>query len=291
MDPEEKARKLRERAFTVLKIDGGSIMFLNEVRPTAEYKVLNMAGAVHTPVFNMQLEVDGQVFDGDGSTKKKAKAIAAEKAIRALLPEYADAFSRVGNESFGGSQAEVPIKCEVPIKRKVPIKPMATGTSPVAILQQLRSDLVYDVLEQPPEPAPVPPVNSALFKLGATVDGVRFEAEGVSMRVARAKVAEAVLSSLFGLHCEEGRGGIPVFMGEDIAWMSLRPLGSRGTPMDAVPRVTPMDRVPRGTPMDGVPLELGFTLPGDKNPVMFLHEVLVLTSSLVRFISAIFNRN
>uniref|UniRef100_A0A8C2FHM7 DRBM domain-containing protein n=1 Tax=Cyprinus carpio TaxID=7962 RepID=A0A8C2FHM7_CYPCA len=55
-------------------------MQLNEIKPGLQYKLLSQTGPVHAPVFIMTIEVNGQLFEGSGPTKKKAKLNAAERA-------------------------------------------------------------------------------------------------------------------------------------------------------------------------------------------------------------------
>nr|XP_015813286.2 double-stranded RNA-specific editase 1 isoform X1 [Nothobranchius furzeri] len=58
-----------------------ALVQLNEIRPGLQYKLLSQTGPIHAPVFVMTVEVNGQLFDGSGPTKKKAKMKAAEKAL------------------------------------------------------------------------------------------------------------------------------------------------------------------------------------------------------------------
>ncbi|XP_027865755.1 double-stranded RNA-specific editase 1a [Xiphophorus couchianus] len=62
-----------------------ALMQLNEIKPGLQYKLLSQSGPIHAPVFVMTVEVNGQVFDGSGQTKKKAKLSAAEKALRSFV--------------------------------------------------------------------------------------------------------------------------------------------------------------------------------------------------------------
>ncbi|XP_037552315.1 double-stranded RNA-specific editase 1-like isoform X2 [Nematolebias whitei] len=62
-----------------------ALMQLNEIKPGLQYKLLSQTGPVHAPVFVMTVEVNGQLFNGSGPTKKKAKQNAAEKALRSFV--------------------------------------------------------------------------------------------------------------------------------------------------------------------------------------------------------------
>ncbi|XP_072235363.1 double-stranded RNA-specific editase 1-like [Leuresthes tenuis] len=62
-----------------------ALMQLNEIKPGLQYKLLSQTGPVHAPIFVMTVEVNGQLFEGSGPTKKKAKLNAAEKALHSFV--------------------------------------------------------------------------------------------------------------------------------------------------------------------------------------------------------------
>ncbi|KAK2856677.1 hypothetical protein Q5P01_005412 [Channa striata] len=62
-----------------------AVMQLNEIKPGLQYKLLSQTGPIHAPVFVMSVEVNRQLFVGSGPTKKKAKLIAAEKALHSFV--------------------------------------------------------------------------------------------------------------------------------------------------------------------------------------------------------------
>lgn len=75
-----------------------ALMQLNEIKPGLQYKLLSQTGPVHAPVFVMTVEVNGQLFEGSGPTKKKAKLNAAEKALRSFVqfPNASEAHMAMG---------------------------------------------------------------------------------------------------------------------------------------------------------------------------------------------------
>ncbi|XP_069471957.1 double-stranded RNA-specific editase 1 isoform X3 [Ambystoma mexicanum] len=92
-----------------------ALMQLNEIKPGLQYKLLSQSGPVHAPVFIMTVEVNGQAFEGSGSTKKKAKLHAAEKALRSFVqfPNASEAHLAMGrtlsiNTDFTSDQADFP---------------------------------------------------------------------------------------------------------------------------------------------------------------------------------------
>lgn len=92
-----------------------ALMQLNEIKPGLQYKLLSQTGPVHAPIFVMAVEVNGQVFEGSGPTKKKAKLHAAEKALRSFVqfPNASEAHLAMGrtlsaNTDFTSDQADFP---------------------------------------------------------------------------------------------------------------------------------------------------------------------------------------
>lgn len=67
------------------KIPKNALMQLNEMRPGLEFRFESQTGPVHAPVFTMAVEVNGQTFRGTGTTKKKAKMMAAEAALQSFV--------------------------------------------------------------------------------------------------------------------------------------------------------------------------------------------------------------
>ncbi|XP_076841246.1 double-stranded RNA-specific editase 1a isoform X2 [Brachyhypopomus gauderio] len=92
-----------------------ALMQLNEIRPGLQYRLASQTGPVHAPVFAMTVEVNGQLFEGSGPTKKKAKLSAAEKALRSFVqfPNASEAHLAMGrtltvNTDFTSDQADFP---------------------------------------------------------------------------------------------------------------------------------------------------------------------------------------
>nr|XP_028559365.1 double-stranded RNA-specific editase 1 isoform X2 [Podarcis muralis] len=92
-----------------------ALMQLNEIKPGLQYKLLSQTGPVHAPIFVMAVEVNGQLFEGSGPTKKKAKLHAAEKALRSFVqfPNASEAHLAMGrtlsvNTDFTSDQADFP---------------------------------------------------------------------------------------------------------------------------------------------------------------------------------------
>lgn len=60
------------------------VMLLNELHPNLNYELIGECGEPHNKVFTMKVNVDGHLFEGQGSSKKLAKAAAATLALATL---------------------------------------------------------------------------------------------------------------------------------------------------------------------------------------------------------------
>uniref|UniRef100_A0A671SUV6 Spermatid perinuclear RNA-binding protein-like n=1 Tax=Sinocyclocheilus anshuiensis TaxID=1608454 RepID=A0A671SUV6_9TELE len=63
------------------------VMELNENRRSLKYELISVKGRFNDKTFTIEVEVDGQKFQGSGSNKKLAKANAALAALEQLFPE------------------------------------------------------------------------------------------------------------------------------------------------------------------------------------------------------------
>ncbi|KAM6893533.1 double-stranded RNA-specific editase 1-like [Xenentodon cancila] len=105
-----------------------ALMQLNEIRPGLQYKLLSQSGPVHAPIFVMTVEVNGQLFEGFGPTKKKAKLNAAEKALHSFVqfPNASEAHKAMGrtlsvHTDFTSDQADFPHVLFNAFERSAPV--------------------------------------------------------------------------------------------------------------------------------------------------------------------------
>jgi hypothetical protein len=61
-----------------------ALMILHELKPIAEFRLVDKSGPSHKPKFKMSIDLDGCQYEGEGGTKKEAKMQAALKAIEFL---------------------------------------------------------------------------------------------------------------------------------------------------------------------------------------------------------------
>ncbi|KAF3842883.1 hypothetical protein F7725_001732 [Dissostichus mawsoni] len=229
-----------------------ALMQLNEIKPGLQYKLLSQTGPVHAPVFVMTVEVNGQMFEGMGPTKKKAKLNAAEKALRSFVqfPNASEAHLAMGrtltvNTDFTSDQADFPDMLfngfetpaapeeafflgsngnsslnslgEYPLPTppgsnlvQAPLPPLSTfsspssGKNPVMILNELRPGLKYDFVSESGES------HAKNFVMSVTVDTQTFEGSGRNKKLAKARAAQAALSTLFNMQLDQTPSRQPI---------------------------------------------------------------------------------
>uniref|UniRef100_A0A3Q2CLU2 Interleukin enhancer binding factor 3b n=1 Tax=Cyprinodon variegatus TaxID=28743 RepID=A0A3Q2CLU2_CYPVA len=81
------AATARQQGPILTKHGKNPVMELNEKRRGLKYELILETGGSHDKRFVMEVEIDGQKFQGTGSNKKVAKAYAALAALEKLFPE------------------------------------------------------------------------------------------------------------------------------------------------------------------------------------------------------------
>ncbi|XP_069031334.1 double-stranded RNA-specific editase 1-like [Embiotoca jacksoni] len=233
-----------------------ALMQLNEIKPGLQYRLLSQTGPVHAPVFVMTVEVNGQLFDGSGPTKKKAKLTAAEKALRSFVqfPNASEAHIAMGrtlsvHTDFTSDQADFPdplfnafetpapiddpfylnsngsfsslgVKDPLlpspvqnlahnPIQSPLPpplstLIPPTSAKNSVMILNEMRPGLRYDFVSENGES------HAKNFVMSVTVDHQNFQGSGRNKRLAKARAAQAVLSTLFNMNLDQEPSRQPI---------------------------------------------------------------------------------
>ncbi|CAC5410961.1 ADARB [Mytilus coruscus] len=201
-----------------------ALMQLNELKPGLEFKFVSQTGLVHAPVFTMSVEVNGMAFEGSSTTKKAAKLIAAEKALKSFVqfPNASDAHKVLGPQIQGtdftsdvsidpqdtvffnnfeqaNNQNGTPVTTvavtsngainAITKKSTVPINP--DGKNPVMILNELRPGLKYEFVNEHGES------HSKMFTMKVEVEKEVFEGTARNKRIAKARAAAAALFKIY----------------------------------------------------------------------------------------------
>uniref|UniRef100_A0A671SDH5 Double-stranded RNA-specific editase 1-like n=1 Tax=Sinocyclocheilus anshuiensis TaxID=1608454 RepID=A0A671SDH5_9TELE len=193
-----------------------ALMQLNEIKPGLQYKLLSQTGPVHAPVFIMTVEVNGQLFEGSGPTKKKAKLNAAEKALRSFVqfPNASEAHLAMGrtltvNADFTSDQADFPDMLfngfETPAPPEDPFYlSLGSGKNAVMILNELRPGLKYEFAAESGES------HAKNFTMEVTVETQMFQGSGRNKKLAKARAAQAALSGLFNMQLDQTPSRQPI---------------------------------------------------------------------------------
>ncbi|XP_072527696.1 double-stranded RNA-specific editase 1a isoform X1 [Salminus brasiliensis] len=169
-----------------------ALMQLNEIKPGLQYKLLSQTGPVHAPVFAMTVEVNGQLFEGTGPTKKKAKLNVAEKALRSFVqfPNASEAHLAMGrtlsvNTDFTSDQDDFPDTLfngfETPVPPEDPFCLNSSANQPLSSLnpeRQLPVPLTHAALLPLTPVLTAPPVShgkNAVMILNELRPGLKYE--------------------------------------------------------------------------------------------------------------------
>lgn len=226
-----------------------ALMQLNEIKPGLEFKFEAQTGPVHAPIFTMSVDVNGQTFRGSGSTKKKAKMVAAEEALKSFVqfPNASEAFQAMGrhvtNTDFTDELTEIdkttlfndfehgdnangataerlngdPVASatngsSLPQGKKSAVPAQPGDKNPVMILNEMRPGLKYEFVSETGES------HSKCFTMSVTVDGQPYEGYGRNKKIAKSRAAQAALVKVFGLDLtyEPGKQPVQGDQGEDM---------------------------------------------------------------------------
>lgn len=217
------------------KTPKNALMQLNELKPGLEFRFESQVGPVHAPVFTMSVEVNGQVFRGSGSTKKKAKMVAAEAALQSFVqfPNASEAHLAMGRQvtttgDFTDEMAEINKTCLFnDFENQASNGSSKSGNEAESMngdsvgtngnSQKLHQGKKASVPSQPGDKNPVMILNemrpglkyefvsetgeshSKCFTMAVIVDGQTFQGSGRNKKVAKTRAAQAALVKVFGL--------------------------------------------------------------------------------------------
>lgn len=197
------------------------LMQLNEIRPGLTYDITVKDGQTHCPLFFVSVNVDGNTFEGQGSSKQKAKHNAAENVLKSFITQIrspahqlvtgtrdvttdftSDNTGSLLNIFGNGDQpmedevvSENPGEFGVPPKgvTKTPKVQTEAGKHPVSLLNEFHPGLSYEFLGEEGEQ------NAKQFKFKVTINGQDFLGHGSSKKKGKANVASKALFALYNI--------------------------------------------------------------------------------------------
>ncbi|XP_028912443.1 interleukin enhancer-binding factor 3-like isoform X3 [Ornithorhynchus anatinus] len=189
-----------------------ALMKLNQLKPGLQYKLVSQTGPVHAPIFTMSLEVDGNIFEASGPSKKTAKLHVAIKVLQdmglvtgvegKLSSKSEDSSEKTehncvvilpsSEEEMAISSTKFPldnhafenVKSQGPIVTK-------HGKNPVMELNEKRRGLKYELISE------TGGSHDKRFIMEVEVDTQKFQGAGSNKKVAKAHAALAALEKLF----------------------------------------------------------------------------------------------
>ncbi|RUS69999.1 hypothetical protein EGW08_022244 [Elysia chlorotica] len=221
-DDGQQAKKKRRLAGPVEPLN--ALVHLNKLRPGAQFKLVSQVGPVHSPLFVMEVEVNQQLFQGSGNSKKLAKLRAAELALKSFLqfPDASEAHQLLGR-GFLPATADFTSDADVSSsgacrslfsdfsggggtgagdlnnagggdalqQRILSSKP--GDKNPVMVLNEIHRGVKYDLLGEVGEK------HFKLFNMKVTVGSREFTGSGRSKKVAKYNAALTALKVLHGI--------------------------------------------------------------------------------------------
>lgn len=195
------------------------LMQLNEIRPGLTYNITVKGGQTHCPVFFVSVNVDGNTFEGQGSSKQKAKHNAAENVLKSFITQIRSPVHQLitgtrdvttdftsdntGSllNTFGNSDQPMEdasmnsIESSLPplgVTKTLKVQTEA-GKHPVSLLNEFHPGLNYEFLGEEGEP------NAKQFKFKVTINGQDFSGHGSSKKKGKANVASKALFALYNI--------------------------------------------------------------------------------------------
>ncbi|KAL3836567.1 hypothetical protein ACJMK2_021991 [Sinanodonta woodiana] len=200
-----------------------ALMKLNEFQNGLEFVCVSRKGPDHAPTFVMSVEVRGQTFEGTGSTKKKAKYDAAEKALKSI-DQCIKKIEASLTKSEDDRAEESPDEENVSVAERLAVNqnnsygsPGCTtkvlkqpdNTNPLMRLNELRPGLKYEVVSETGES------HAKTFVMSVTVDDEIFQGSGRSKKLAKTRAAQLALTKIFNLESSFTPDSQPVLSERD----------------------------------------------------------------------------
>lgn len=188
---------------------------MNELKTGATYKVVGQTGPTHAPIFTIAVHIDGQVYEGQGRTKKMAKHAAAELALRSIIqfkstPEVLNQTNSQSNVNSDQDFTCDVTECDKDVqvfKQPQDSKNFNTNKyldkGPVAMINELYPGVIYNCVSDNGE-------SYAKFTISVTINGETFEGTGPSKKIAKAAASKAALAKLRNVHSSSFSLPLPI---------------------------------------------------------------------------------
>ena len=218
-DSGQRRRMKKKKKMPGPALPKNALMQLNEMKPGLQFQLVGQNGPVHAPNFVMSVEVNDQVYQGSGTSKKKAKLEAAELALASFVQfvNASDAHKALGRQITSGdftsdkdntsknlfnnfdpttgealkTNGASHTEASPPVKPNAMVQP--AGKNPVMILNEIRPGTKYDFMSETGES------HSKNFIMTVDVDGETFTGAGRNKKLAKSRAAQAALEKIYNL--------------------------------------------------------------------------------------------
>lgn len=204
---EKGQRRRKKRKQFATQQPKNALMQLNEFKPGLDFVLVSQEGPPHASTFVMTVSVDGQIFEGRGASKQKAKHDAAEKALRSFIQlpfqietnsarrtEHADFTKDTTCGADADSTPFIAYPDQVKTAANVTINKETIDMSknPVQLLNELhKGQLDYQLEEDPNQRNP--------FSCTVEVNGQTYTGSGSSKKKAKLVAASKALYAMYGI--------------------------------------------------------------------------------------------
>ena len=226
VDQNQRRWMKKKKLANVPSLPKNALTQLNEIKPGLTFQLEGQSGPVHAPTFTMTVEMNGRVYKGRGTSKKKAKLLAARSALSSFVQfiNASDAHKALGRQITSGDFTKDPDNTsksqfsnfdagsganrepgsgdtlENTTNRSHPNQPV--GKNPIMILNEIRPGIKYDCVSESGES------HFKNFVMSVDVDNITFHGEGRNKKLAKSRAAQSALEKICNLQFRAAPGKI-----------------------------------------------------------------------------------
>ncbi|XP_077993625.1 double-stranded RNA-specific editase 1-like [Glandiceps talaboti] len=183
-----------------ISVSRNSLSILNEIRPELQFHLESQSGPSHAMEFVMSVQLDGQRFEGIGSSKKQAKHRAAEKALKFVQTGSCTNDAEMIPRETGGGNDSRRNDDENGLAAASFNEEPQEESNPTFVLNTLRpGQVAYELVSETCDGL------ERWYKYSVTVDGQMFIGKGRNKRQAKTEAARIAVSllNLTGMQSKE----------------------------------------------------------------------------------------
>ncbi|XP_060525250.1 double-stranded RNA-specific editase Adar [Cylas formicarius] len=192
----QKPQKKKKKGININAVEKNPVSILNELRVGLKYEVDSVLGPPHSPIFKVYVTLDGQKYYGTGSSKKTARACAAEEALKSFIQFPNNGFIISSNKKAAADLDFTVDQTSAKVKANGNNLLTDKTKSPVMVLNELYPNASYSFIHNDDDT-----VNR--FQTTITIANETFSGTGSSKKNAKVAAAKTALMKLRG-YCPIG---------------------------------------------------------------------------------------